>query len=54
MLYNAPFQKRVIRKELINQAGLSRNAYWGCLPLTDDQFFKIIKLGKVNESIIIN
>lgn len=54
MLYNAPLQRRIIRKELINQVGLNRDDYFGYLALTDNQFCKILRMGEMNESFIIN
>lgn len=54
MLYNAPLQRRIIRKELINQVGLNRDDYFGYLALTDNQFCKILRMGEINESFIIN
>ena len=54
MLYNAPLQKRIIRKELIDQVGLNRDDYFGYLALTDNQFYKILRMGGINESFIIN
>jgi len=54
MTYNAAFDRRVIRAELINEVGLPENQYWGFLRLTDEQFNNIISRGKINESIIIN
>jgi len=53
MLYNAAFTKRVIRKELADDVGLERSAYWGFLPLSRTQFFNIIELGGVDERLII-
>ncbi len=54
MLYNMAFTKRVIRKDLMEQAGLDGRARWSLLPLTDVQFKKIIKLGKADERYIID
>lgn len=54
MLYNVAFTKRVIRKDLIEQVGLDAQARWSLLPLTDEQFKKIIDLGKADERYIID
>lgn len=54
MLYNVAFSKRVIRRDLIEQAGLDGQARWSLLPLTDEQFKKIIELGKADERYIID
>lgn len=54
MTYNAAFKRRITRGILIDYVGLNENAYWGCMTLTDNQFNNIMKLGEVNEGIIIN
>lgn len=54
MLYCYALPKRPIRKELIELAGIDRNNYWGIIHLTEHQFGKILELGEVNESIIVN
>lgn len=52
--YNLAFPRRPNRATLINEAGLNPDSYWGVMELTNTQFDKIIQLGDVNESIIIN
>ncbi|MEK4395847.1 hypothetical protein [Bacillus sp. FSL K6-2860] len=54
MLYNISLPKRIIRRELIENQVINRSDYAGFLPLTNSQFEKIIELGEVNESFIIN
>lgn len=54
MLYNVAFRRRVIRKELIENAGIPANLYWGFFRLTDNQFNRILKLGQIDERYIIN
>lgn len=54
MLYNVALNKRPIRKELIEEVGLVRGDRWVSVKLTDDQFEKILELGEVDESFIIN
>jgi len=54
MTYNAAFDRRVTRGELIDGVGLSEDQYWGFFQVTDEQFKDIISRGKVNESIIVN
>lgn len=54
MLYNISLPKRIVRNELIERSVISRSDYAGFIPLSDLQFKKIIKLGEVNESYIIN
>ncbi|WP_187487048.1 N-acetyltransferase [Duffyella gerundensis] len=52
--YNAALPVRITRDKMINAAGLDPNSYWGVLKLTDQQFENIIKLGGIDESIIVN
>lgn len=54
MTYNAAFDRRIIRKELIEKVGLSSKEYWGFLRLTDEQFNNITSIAKVNESLIVD
>lgn len=54
MLYNVPLNKRIIRKELIEEVGISRSSYAGYMVLTSDQFNRILEVGGVDESFIIN
>lgn len=42
MLYNVAFVRKVIRKDLLDLVGISRDAYWGFCPLSDLQYYKII------------
>ncbi|AVP53582.1 Uncharacterised protein [Clostridium tetani] len=54
MLYNVALNKRPIRRDLADVVGLDRNERWIAMPLTDKQFVKVLELGDVNESFIIN
>lgn len=54
MEYNLAFQKKVIRKELIEQAGLKADDYWGFMPLTETQFNDILTLGNADGRYIIH
>lgn len=54
MLYNIALNKRPIRHELIEEVGLNRNDRWVAVPLSDEEFQKILELGEVDESFIIN
>ena len=54
MLYNFPLERRIVRRDLIEQVGLDRNDYFGYLTLTDNQFKDILEIGEINESFIIN
>ena len=54
MLYNVPLRKRITRNQLIEEVGLNRNAYFGCLEITDHEFNKILEIGEVDEGFIID
>lgn len=54
MTYNAAFNHRLNRQELIDKVGLSPSQYWGFFQLTDKQFNDIITRGQIDESLIIN
>ncbi|MFJ7939185.1 hypothetical protein ACIQYG_11820 [Peribacillus sp. NPDC096622] len=54
MLYNISLPKRVVRHKLIEEGVINRGDYPGFVPLEDTHFKKIIELGEVNESFIIN
>lgn len=54
MLYNVAFARRVIRKDLLEQVGISREAYWGFCPLTEAQYNKILELGGADERYFIH
>lgn len=54
MTYNFAFKKRVIRQQLADEAGLDRSQRWGIMQLRERQFEKIIELGGINESFIVN
>lgn len=53
MLYNIALNKRPIRKQLIEDVGLDEKERWVALPLTEEQFLRILELGEVNENLII-
>ncbi|WP_195228367.1 GNAT family protein [Lactococcus lactis] len=54
MLYNVPLNKRIIRRDLIGRVKIERAGYWGYKLLSDEQFHKILEIGEVNESFVIN
>lgn len=54
MLYNVAFTKKVIRKILLEEVGLDGSAYWGFLPVTDEQFNQIIELGQADGRYFID
>nr|DAY08168.1 MAG TPA: helix-turn-helix domain-containing protein [Herelleviridae sp.] len=51
--YNIALPKRVIRKDLLEQVGLSENDYFGFMPLTSQQATNILRLGSVNASFVV-
>lgn len=53
MTYNAAFRKRVTNGALIDTVGLAPD-YWGFFEVSNEQFGKIISLGEVYESLIVN
>lgn len=52
-LYNCNLKHRLTRKFLIQEIKLNREAYFGFLKLTENQFRKIVVSGQVNENIVI-
>lgn len=54
MTYNVALSKRVTRKQLIEEIGLNPEVYWGFFKIEEADFYGILKLGQVNESIVIN
>ncbi len=53
-MYNAAFNHRVTRAELLNTVHLPADAYYGFLPITLDQLRHILLLGKTNENLAID
>jgi len=51
--YNAALPKRPIRKLLADDAGISRDKYWGVLELTNNQFEKVVDLGNLDRRLIV-
>lgn len=52
MTYNAALKKRIVRHDLAEEIGLSRNQYWGFFELSNEQFLKIVQKGEI--SYILN
>lgn len=52
MTYNISFKKRIVLDKL-RDIIKNNDRYWGFLSITDEEFKEIIKVGEVNESIII-
>jgi hypothetical protein len=53
-MYNAALKKRLTRADLIDRNIIDASAYAGFMPLNDQQFNTILKLGGVDEGLIIN
>lgn len=53
MTYNVALSKRIVRHDLIETIGMNRDAYWGFMPITNQQFEAIISYGKINPKIFI-
>lgn len=51
LVYNFPLKKRIVRHDLIEQIGLSRDEYWGFFELSDDEFINIVKQGQATDYI---
>ena len=51
---NAAFTNRVIRKSLIEDIGIDRDAYAGFMSLSQRQFLDIANIGGVDEGIIVH
>ena len=41
----------ILRHDLIEQIGLSRDEYWGFFELSDDEFINIVKQGQATDYI---
>lgn len=54
MMYNAAFGKRTTRGKLLDELGKSPRTYINFYPLTDVEFDKVMEMGKVNESLIVD
>lgn len=52
--YNIALSKRPTRGTLLDEVGLNEEDRWSFMELNDQQFMHILKLGKVDESIIVN
>lgn len=54
MLYNFPLSKRITRNKLIEDVALDRDEYWGFFEIESKKFRKILEIGEVNESFVID
>lgn len=59
MLYNVALNHRINRKSLFDDVGIprkenGRNTYFGVYKLTDSMFNSILRIGEVNEGVIVD
>lgn len=54
MTYNAVLPNPVSRGNLLDKVGISEYPRWDIRKLTDSQFSKIVKLGKMDEDLIVD
>lgn len=54
VLYNVAFTKKVTRKSMLDDLGMDGNAYWGFMPVTNQQFDEIVKLGNADGRYFID
>ncbi len=52
--YNVALKKRPTRKRLIQEVGLGADQYWGFFQLNKSQLLSILRIGEVNESLIVD
>lgn len=52
--YNIALNKRPNRGKLINEAKINEALRWSCIQLNDSQFDSIVKMGEINERLIVN
>jgi len=54
MTYNAAFQKRITRGNLIDNLGYNPDIRWSSFEVSNEHFFNTLRAGGINESLIIN
>ena len=54
MLYNIALPKRIIRNDAQPLLDPNVKEYWGFLPIADNIFVELLKMGEVNDNFIIN
>lgn len=54
MLYNVAFTRKVTRKELLEDVGISKDDYWGFCALSENLYDTIIKLGGADERYYVD
>lgn len=54
MLYNAAFGKRIIRKKLLEEIGITEQPRWDLRELSEEEIRHLLSIGEVNESLIID
>jgi len=53
MTYNAALTRRITNGKMKDEMGISPD-YWGFFQLTDNQFNEILRIGEINENLIVN
>ena len=54
MTYNIALSRRIIRQRLMDVVGISEQPRWDLRSLSEKQFKSIVKLGKVDEALIVD
>lgn len=52
MTYNLALNKRIVRHDLIEKIGMSRDIYWGFFEMSNDQFYDIMRYSESNMKIL--
>jgi hypothetical protein len=52
--YNVPLQRRLNRKRLLEDVGLPEDVYWGFFQISNEAFHRIIELGDVDKSYLVD
>lgn len=54
MLYNAAFGRRIIRKRLLEDIGISEQPRWDLRELSEEQVRELLELAEVNDNLLID
>ena len=52
MTYNLALKKRIVRHDLIEKIGMTRDIYWGFFEMSNEQFYEIMKYSGSNLNIL--
>ena len=53
-LYNAAFESRITRGRLLEEVGISEQPRWDLIQITKEQCIEILRIGNVNDRLIID